>query len=277
MVKMSVKLGLHSDIFPKDFTVIQKLEHTAKTGHKAIEFEIGPYDSFLYKPLRSIVPRFLGKMERREIRETADGLNVKIKSLCYGLYASPYYNLVDPNPKYRELAFDQIHDTMNLANDLLSDLILILIVDIPGASPKMRKRLLKDSILRLDRLSQDAGITIALEPLAPSFFLNWKQVLPFLEGVGSNVSCYFDIGNTAAMGLSFEDEIMNLGNKIAQIHAKECQGDPRLDLGIVNWDAFFQVLREIRYDGYIIIELPSDPVDPDKVAYKSRIFFSKYV
>ena len=49
----------------------------------------------------------------------------------------------------------------------------------------------------------------------------------------------------------------------------------RLGGGAVNFPASLAALREIGYDSFLLIELPPDPADPDRVARESVQFMQE--
>ena len=221
-----MKLGLHSSIFPETLNVLQKIEYTEKAGYGAIELETGPVWQSSSIPPRNVVARFLDKKTRTEIVEHAKSHNVKICSLCFGMYMTPYFHLADPDPRYRDLIVSQLRDTIDLAVDFQSEVILVFVPETApmrmNLSDDQKRSLLKDSVLKLVRFAKDAGVVIGLEPSAPTFFRAWKDIKLVLDDIGSeNVACYYDIGNALGAGLKPDEEILNLGKYVTQIHVKE--------------------------------------------------------
>ena len=285
-----MKLGLHSVIFPESLNVLQKIEYTAKTGYDAIELETGPFFASSSRPPRNVVARFLDKEARSEIIGHAKNYGVKIRSLCFGMFVSPYYHIVDPDPRYRDLAVSQIVETIGLARDFESDVILVFV---PETSPMRRlltndqkRDLLRESLLKLVRFAEDAGVVIGLEPSAPSFFAGWKDILSAISSVNSeSIACYYDVGNAANMGFQPDEEMLKLGNAIIQIHVKELRLPPEkvvprfpsIGQGAMDWDRIFSSLKSIDYQRYLIVELYPDPADPYRVARESKKFLEKYI
>jgi len=286
-----MKLGLHSSIFPETLNVLQKIEYTEKAGYDAIELETGPVWQSSTIPPRNVVARFLDKKTRTEIMEHAKSHNVKICSLCFGMYMTPYFHLADPDPRFRDLIVSQLIDTIDLAVDFQSGVILVFV---PETAPMrlnlnddQKRSLLKDSVLKLERFAKDAGVVIGLEPSAPTFFRAWRDIKQVLDDIGSeNIACYYDIGNALGAGLQPDEEMLNLGKYVTQIHIKEGRRStedkivppfPSLGQGTMNWDKIFDALKKMDYQRYLIVEHFPDPNDPYRMAVESRVFIEKYL
>jgi sugar phosphate isomerase/epimerase len=286
-----MKLGLHSSIFPENLNVLQKIEYTQNAGYDAIELETGPVWQSSTVPPRNVVARFLDKKTRTEIMEHAKSHNVKICSLCFGMYMTPYFHLADPDPRYRDLIVSQLRDTIDLAVDFQSGVILVFV---PETAPMrlnlnddQKRSLLKDSVLKLDRFAKDAGVIIGLEPSAPTFFRAWRDIKLVLDDIGSeNIACYYDIGNALGAGLQPDEEMLNLGKYVTQIHVKEGRRSiegkivppfPSLGQGTMDWDKIFDALKKMDYQRYLIVEHFPDPNDPYRMAVESRVFIEKYL
>jgi len=75
---------------------------------------------------------------------------------------------------------------------------------------------------------------------------------------------YYDVGNTVWLGRDPADEIRALGKRILCLHLKdtvETLGDRHLGEGKADWDRIGRALKEIRYDGWMMLETP--PADDD--------------
>lgn len=286
-----MKLGVHSSIFPNTLNVLEKIEYTARTGFKAIELETGPLWANLFSEHpANVVARFLDKSDRLEIMEHAKSNNVKIISLCFGMFASPCYHLADPDPRFRDLAVSQIKETIQLASDFQSEVVLVFIPDTPpmkrSLSDEKKRSLLIESVLKLVRFAEDANVVIGLEPCAPSFFVGWKEILSLLNTINSkNIACYYDVGNAVTFGLIPDEEILKLGDTLTQIHIKEPWPPPSkvqvkypsLGQGTMDWRKIFDALKSINYQRYLIVEHWPDPSAPYRVARESREYLGRYI
>jgi sugar phosphate isomerase/epimerase len=86
--------------------------------------------------------------------------------------------------------------------------------------------------------------------------------LQILDAVKSKaVQVYYDFFNSGATkGYDVITEIKKLGReRICEVHLKE--GPEMLGSGKVSWPAVVRALREIKYDGWIILETSSPSGD----------------
>jgi sugar phosphate isomerase/epimerase len=189
------------------------------------------------------------------------------------------------------LIVSQLRDTIDLAVDFQSEVILVFVPETApmrmNLSDDQKRSLLKDSVLKLVRFAKDAGVVIGLEPSAPTFFRAWKDIKLVLDDIRSeNVACYYDIGNALGAGLKPDEEMLNLGKYVTQIHVKEGRRStetkivppfPSLGQGTMDWDKIFDALKKMDYQRYLIVEHFPDPNDPYRMAVESRTFIEKYM
>jgi hexulose-6-phosphate isomerase len=87
---------------------------------------------------------------------------------------------------------------------------------------------------------------------------------------------YLDVGNSTSGGMDPAAEIRAARSRAAMVHVKdwnpETRDDRRLGAGAVDIPSSLVALREIGYDGYLVVELPPDPSRPDAVAQHSVQF-----
>jgi sugar phosphate isomerase/epimerase len=85
------------------------------------------------------------------------------------------------------------------------------------------------------------------------------------EKVGSPAfGCYFDLANVVWRGMDTATEIRALRELVAQVHMKDTRvgpGDCRPGLGRVDYAESARALREIGYDGWLVMETPGGPFE----------------
>jgi sugar phosphate isomerase/epimerase len=120
-----------------------------------------------------------------------------------------------------------------------------------------------DGIRTLIPLARERGVTLALEDN-----LDAEANLRILDLVGSpNLKVYYDVCNTWAVGHDVPGDIRRLGRAgaLAQVHFKSRAPDgAQCDLadGEVDVAACAAALRDVGYDGWIVLETPGgdDPI-----------------
>jgi sugar phosphate isomerase/epimerase len=115
----------------------------------------------------------------------------------------------------------------------------------------------------LCRLAGERGVTLCYEGTLPA-----SRILALSERVGSRAfGCYFDLANPVVRGLDTATEVRALGGLIRRVHFKDTHVDPgdcAPGLGRVDFGESYEALREIGYDGWLVLETP--PAPPELVA-----------
>jgi sugar phosphate isomerase/epimerase len=87
------------------------------------------------------------------------------------------------------------------------------------------------------------------------------------------VKVYYDTGNQTNAGYDVAAELRQLGDKIGMMHAKDTDrqmlGDGRVDFNAVS-----AAMRDIGYDGYIVLETPTGD-DPRAANVQNLAFIKK--
>jgi sugar phosphate isomerase/epimerase len=110
----------------------------------------------------------------------------------------------------------------------------------------------------LCRLAGERGVTLCYEGTLPA-----SRILTLSERVGSRAfGCYFDLANPVVRGLDTATEIRALVGLIRRVHFKDTRvgpGDCVPGLGRVDFGESYEALREIGYDGWLVLETPPGP------------------
>lgn len=110
--------------------------------------------------------------------------------------------------------------------------------------------------------AKEAGVILGLEN-----YLSAKANLEILDRIGhDSVGIYYDVRNTTDMGFDPPTEIRLLKDRIAQFHFKD--GEHYLGEGIVKYPPIAEAIKEIGYQGWIVLET-SNP-SRDEVADTRR-------
>ena len=108
----------------------------------------------------------------------------------------------------------------------------------------------------------DRGALIALTTIWPGDLLDTTdKMLRMVEDVGAdNLRCYYDPGFLLLMGLDPVAEAQRMGDLIAHVHVKDCEGrhpDYKMHIpgeGELDLASTIGVLNQIGYDRYVSIE-----------------------
>lgn len=114
----------------------------------------------------------------------------------------------------------------------------------------------------------EAGVILGLENT-----LSAAQNLAILERVQSDaVRVYYDVGNSTGGGYDVPAEIRNLGDRICQIHFKD--GGNFLGEGKVDMDAVGKAMRDIKYEGWVVLETAVKDKDRD-ASFRKNVQYTK--
>jgi sugar phosphate isomerase/epimerase len=110
----------------------------------------------------------------------------------------------------------------------------------------------------LCRLAGEHGVTLCYEGTLPA-----SRIVALSERVGSRAfACYFDLANPVVRGMDTATEIRALGSLVRRVHFKDTRvgpGDCAPGLGTVDFGESHEALREIGYDGWLVLETPPGP------------------
>jgi L-ribulose-5-phosphate 3-epimerase len=104
--------------------------------------------------------------------------------------------------------------------------------------------------------ARDAGVILAIEN-----YLDAKQNLQILDRVNhESVQMYYDCYNTGATkGYDVPAELRSLGKRVVQVHFKN--GPDYLDHGQVKFEPIAAALKDIGFNGWIVLETSSPSKD----------------
>jgi hexulose-6-phosphate isomerase len=131
--------------------------------------------------------------------------------------------------------------------------------------------------------AEQVGVKLALEAVGKPFLFNTFKLLQMVEACGGSdiLGLYLDVGNSTQHGMDPADEIQAAQGRDILVHVKDWDPnnptDRRLGAGAVNFRSSLAALRAIGYDGYLLVELPPDPADPERVARHSIQFLQEKI
>jgi D-psicose/D-tagatose/L-ribulose 3-epimerase len=250
----TVKFGANTWIWTSPLTTTELgtlIPHVASLGFNWIEFPIETPDGYDY--------RRAGELARE------NGLGVSVAAAM-----GPDRDLIHPDASIRAngMAFvrhciDAAH-TMGAAN-LIGPLYAAVgrTWQATAAERAHEVDLLVQQLLRLAQPADDAGVTLCIEPLNrfETSFLNLAtQAIEIVDRV-NHPACQLML-DTFHMNIeerSLGDAIRAAGVRLRHVHA--CENDRGAPgAGHVPWQEVAQALRDIQYDGPIVIESFTDKV-----------------
>lgn len=236
----------------------------ARIGFKGVELGIGSD----YK-----ASRLWHSDGREDLATRAARFRVQISSIC--LHSFWQFSFADQDEKVRAIAKSITRETIGFCGELGVGVILVPVSNPCGAETRDANRRWLDSVRACADTAAQHGVTIGLENVSRSHIRSGAEMAAFLDAVDSPfVKAYYDVGNGKTLGGDPAEEIRALGGRIVQVHIKS-PGDEVLGDGTVDLPACVNALRDVGYDGYLILETP--PTDNPYEAAKRHIRYLRSI
>lgn len=212
-----------------------------------------------------------------EIRKLAEKHGIVINALATGLYWQ--FSLTSNREDIREKAMAVARREMEIGKLLGADTVMVCpgavgvdfqpedvvpdakdieffagseIIDYDVAYERS-----KNALIELGAYAEKVGIRIGVENIWNKFLLSPLEMRNFIDEIGSpNVGVWLDVANMLMFGYP-EQWIKILGSRIIKVHFKDFRCavktlDGFVDLlaGDVNWQAVYEGLNNVGYDGW---------------------------
>ncbi len=233
-------------------------ERAAELGVTGAEPMISSVDSDYLKWSRADVKSFLANGRK---------LNQSVPSVAMSVFTD---NDALINPDKQEEAIELITKALEFTKNVEAPLMMLC--NFFASNPDTPEKLAQTVILLRETaaMAQELDIKLALESPLPD-----DELIELIDAAGSdNVGVYYDVGNSVGLGFDPVKEIRQLGKRIVGIHVKDTRtvlGDSHLGCGRVNLDSCLDAMREIDYDGWLMLETRPD----DENAVKNDIALLK--
>ncbi|MCB1205993.1 MAG: sugar phosphate isomerase/epimerase [Verrucomicrobiae bacterium] len=233
--------------FEKAFTYARSLGYTG--------IEIAPFT--LAGP-----PAELDTTYRSNLRDQIKGVGLECVGLHWLLAKTTGFYLTTPDEDVRRITGERLAELANLCADL-DGTIMVLGSPLqrnllPGVTHEQAMDFAADTIRRAMPVLEDRGVTLALEPLAPTEgdFLNTAALgIELAKKVDSpNCRLHLDVKAMSSESDPIDQVIRASAEWIAHFHAN----DPNLlgpGMGEVVFDPIFKALKDIDYQGWVSVEV----------------------
>ena len=267
-----MKFGICNEIF-QNWKLEETMAFAAKAGYDAIE--IAPFT------INQLVTN-ISKEQRHEIREAAKRHGIEISGIHWVLVQAEGMYLTHPDAVVRRRTADYFCELVQFCADLGGRIIVV-------GSPKQRN-VVKDvsydqawewaretfapSISR----ALDAGVTICLEPLAPSetnFINTAEEAIRFVNQFQSpSFKIILDVKAMSSEDKPIPQIIRESWPHFAYFHAndKNLKGP---GFGDVDFKPIAAALKEVGYDGFVSVEVFKFEEGPEAIATRSIDYLRK--
>ena len=227
--------------------------HASSLGYTGVEFAPFTIDTDAFQ---------ISQSKRREIKNIADSNGLEIVGLHWLLAKTKGYHLTHDNDAIRANTAEYLCELARLCRDLGGKVMVF------GSPPQ--RNLAKgvtyeqgferaaEVFKKVAPVMEDCDVTLALEPLGPqegNFMLTAKAGIELAEAVASpNVKLHLDVKAMSSESIPIPDIIHNSKDWLVHFHAN----DPNRrgpGMGEVDFVPIFDALHEIKYDGWVSVEV----------------------
>lgn len=172
------------------------------------------------------------------------------------------FNPISPNQKVREESIDHlircVQASAAMGSRILGGPLFAPIGYLPGHRPTEREWLWAvEAFRRLESVLDSSDVTLSIEPVnrSETFFLRTAQEAKHLcERIGNpRIGATIDTFHANIEEKNIPAAIHSLGAHLRHVHASENDRGP-LGRGHIHFGEIIQALRQISYDGYLIVE-----------------------
>jgi len=211
------------------------------------------------------------EVRAKELLDLKQRTGLEIPSLCLGFHNNLGFVT---EPHRADECSSEIDQALTLCHHVGASVLLVPFFfknDPKGDAGKMSRTI---SLLKpLCEKAASLGVTLCYEGTLSADDLHTMARQIGSGGFGN----YFDLANVVWVGMDGPQQIRTLGKLIRQVHMKETKvgpGDVRPGEGRVNYAESAKALKEIGYDGWLVLETPKgQPAQvAQDIAFTQRFF-----
>ena len=238
-----MKIGAMDNVLVKPWTEL--FEEAARLGFDGVELDL-KVETYLDSEVWS-------EAGRRALVERSRRAGVEIASVCMASVAG-----LMTKPETHEQGIEALADLRRFCDELGAGVILFPMIKQADQSEEEAVELWRDGFTRAfaeaerPPRSDGARAKVGMESVG-RVGRSADQALGMIEAVGSpQLGVYYDVGNADYQSFDGIAEMKQLGSHIVQIHVKEIGAE--MGEGKLDFPAIFKTIRQIGYDGYLILE-----------------------
>jgi len=200
--------------------------------------------------------------QREEIRRQAETAGLEIVGLHWLLAKTEGFHLTSPDAAVRQRTADYLVDLARLCGDLDGQ---VMVLGSPvqrnlaeGMTKAQGMAYAHEVLCEVLPVLESHSVVLALEPLGPqetNFLLTAADAVELIDRVGSRqIRLHLDCKAMASEATPIVDLIRQNRHLLAHFHAN----DPNLQgpgFGSLDFVPIFNALQEIRYEGWVSVEV----------------------
>ncbi|PXV86280.1 D-tagatose 3-epimerase [Lachnotalea glycerini] len=245
------KIGIHFGYFNTDWDTdfIKQIEQVKKLGFDILEVAPGP----LMK---------LSKEMRKEIGEFAKNQNIE---LTFSVGLGKEYDLASEDADIRKAGIRFTLETFDIMEEMGGSMYSGVDIGawnqtysygVVDKSPEIKRSV--ESVKEIMKVAEAKNITFAVEVVnryESSLVNTAEEAMDYITKVNSpNCKILLDTYHMNIEEDSFEKAILLVGRQLAHFHVGESNRKPPNTMGKMPWDEITTALKEVNYDGAIVME-----------------------
>jgi sugar phosphate isomerase/epimerase len=226
----------------------------------------------------TLAPRIteVSQAQRREVRDVAEKNGLEIIGLHWLLAKTEGLQLTAPDAFMRQKTADYLGELAKCCRDLGGDIMVFgspLQRRIPdGYSQELAIDFAVDTFKRTRSMFADAGVFLCLEPLAPAeadFIQTADAAVEILDRIDHpNFVLHLDVKAMSSEAVPIPDLIRRHAKVMKHFHANDANRRGP-GFGDVDFRPIFAALKEVKYPGYVSVEVFDYTPDPVTIARES--------
>lgn len=262
-----MRFAICNEIF-KDWPFDRACRFARQSGYDAIEIAPFTFASLI----TDITPA-----RRAAIRCDAEAAGLAIAGIHWVLAYTEGFHVNHPDPAIRSRTSEYLVEAVNCCADVGGKFLIFGSPKrrdiLPGVTPKQAVDWTRSTMAAAIGSAERRGVTICLEPLAPSEtnFLNTAaEALTVVDGVGSPAfQIMLDVKAMCSESRPIPQIIRECRGRFAYFHANDVNlRGP--GFGSVDFFPIAAALREVGYDGTVSVEVFDFEGGPEVIATRSR-------
>jgi len=270
-----MKVGVHSWVLETRHPLNEAISVASQLGYDAYEVDIGNFGNSGLG--LQTLPDRLQEPEKHAILDARDRAGIPICSLCLG--ALWHYPISSGDERLRNRGVEIVTATIKLAHDLGAECILLPVDNPQEITDDEAWANTVASLRRCLPAASEARIVMGLENVGSGIVRSPHELARMIDEISSPwCKVYYDVGNSAWMGFDPSEGIRFLGDRIVRVHFKnwnhlrtfpESHAISIAEHGVVDFPAVSNALKEVGYDSYVVVEVPTLDLDADEIAKQS--------
>jgi sugar phosphate isomerase/epimerase len=265
-VKCLLKIGICNELF-KGWTLKDVFKYVSELGYEGVE--IAPFT------ISDDVSKIMYK-ERKEINELASSYELEVIGTHWLLMTPKGLHLTHPDENIRHLTKQYLCEIVKFTTDIGGKYLVLGSPQqrnvLEGVSFQQAWNYAKQILLECSRFAKEYGAVIALEPLKKEFtnFINTAdEALKLIREVSHpNLKLHLDVFSMSDEQKPIPELIRKSKKYLAHFHANDDNGlGP--GFGTVDYVPIIETLEEIKYDGFLSVEVFDFSLGPKRIANNS--------